>query len=85
MISSRSAASALLKACAVRDKSWLRGVVAPIRHCDDVNSAGIKQLMFVLPIVVSVSFFMIADIDSPRAGLVRAATFNLHAAAAGMR
>jgi hypothetical protein len=34
-------------------------------------------LMLVLPIVVSVSFFYIADIDSPRVGIIRVQPQNL--------
>ncbi|MGC1785514.1 MAG: hypothetical protein WA718_02155 [Terriglobales bacterium] len=34
-------------------------------------------LLFVLPLVVSISFFLIADIDSPRAGLIRVQPQNL--------
>ena len=28
-------------------------------------------LLLVLPVIVSISFFLIADIDSPRGGLIR--------------
>lgn len=34
-------------------------------------------LLFIFPLVVSVSFFLIADIDSPRGGLVRVVPQNL--------
>jgi hypothetical protein len=34
-------------------------------------------LLFVLPLMVSISFFLIADIDSPRGGLVRVQPRNL--------
>jgi hypothetical protein len=34
-------------------------------------------LMLVLPIVVSISFFLIADIDSPRVGVIRVQPQNL--------
>jgi hypothetical protein len=34
-------------------------------------------LMFVLPIVVAISFFLIADIDSPRVGVIRVQPQNL--------
>jgi hypothetical protein len=33
--------------------------------------------IWVLPLVISISFFLIADIDSPRDGLIRVATQNL--------
>jgi hypothetical protein len=36
-----------------------------------------RLLFFVLPIVVSISFFLIADIDSPRRGLIRVVPQNL--------
>jgi hypothetical protein len=34
-------------------------------------------LFLVLPLVVSISFFLIADIDSPRAGVIRVRPQNL--------
>jgi len=34
-------------------------------------------LLIVLPLIVSVSFFLIADIDSPRGGVVRVTPQNL--------
>ena len=33
--------------------------------------------MLVLPLVVSISFFLIADIDSPRSGVIRVQPQNL--------
>jgi hypothetical protein len=36
-----------------------------------------RLLFFVLPIVVSISFFLIADIDSPRRGIIRVVPQNL--------
>jgi hypothetical protein len=33
--------------------------------------------MLVLPLVVSISFFLIADIDSPRGGVIRVQPQNL--------
>ena len=35
------------------------------------------MLLFVLPLVVSISFFLIADIDSPRGGVIRVRPQNL--------
>ncbi len=35
------------------------------------------MLLFILPLVVSISFFFIADIDSPRSGLIRVQPQNL--------
>jgi hypothetical protein len=40
-----------------------------------VNAEG--GLLLVLPLVVSISFFLIADIDSPRAGVIRVHPHNL--------
>jgi len=34
-------------------------------------------LMLVMPLIVSISFFLIADIDSPRAGMILAKPNNL--------
>jgi len=34
-------------------------------------------LLLVLPLIVSISFFLIADIDSPRGGLIRVNPQNL--------
>ena len=36
-----------------------------------------RLLLFVLPLVVSISFLLIADIDSPRGGLIKIAPQNL--------
>ena len=36
-----------------------------------------RPLLFVLPLVVSISFLLIADIDSPRGGLIKIAPQNL--------
>ena len=36
-----------------------------------------RALMVVLPLVVSISFFLIADIDSPRGGVIRVQPRNL--------
>ncbi|WP_322047701.1 hypothetical protein [Paraburkholderia sp. J67] len=41
------------------------------------GDSGRRVLMFVLPITVSLSLTLIADIDSPRAGLIRVAPLNL--------
>ena len=40
-----------------------------------------RVLMLVIPIVVSISFFLIADIDSPRTGLIRVNPRNLESLA----
>ncbi len=41
------------------------------------GKGGRRVLMFVLPVTVSLSLTLIADIDSPRAGLIRVAPLNL--------
>jgi hypothetical protein len=42
-------------------------------------------LMLVLPVTVSISFFLIADIDSPRGGMIRVSPENLLSLAASLR
>lgn len=37
-----------------------------------------RKLLLVLPLVVAITFMLIADIDSPRGGLIRVAPQNLH-------
>jgi hypothetical protein len=32
---------------------------------------------YVLPLIVSISFFLVADIDSPRGGVIRVRPYNL--------
>jgi hypothetical protein len=41
------------------------------------NSRMERFLLLVLPLVVSISFFLIADIDSPRGGVIRTNPQNL--------
>ena len=41
------------------------------------------RLFMVLPLVVSISFFLIADIDSPRGGVIRVRPQNLQSLQAG--
>jgi hypothetical protein len=41
-------------------------------------------LLLVFPLVVSISFFLIADIDSPRGGVIRVAPRNMEAVAHSM-
>ena len=36
-----------------------------------------RILLLVLPVIISVSFFLIADIDSPRGGIIRVLPQNL--------
>jgi hypothetical protein len=42
-------------------------------------------LILVLPIVVSISFFLIADIDSPRIGIIRVQPLNLVSVAQSLK
>src|SRR5258705_446585 len=42
-------------------------------------------VLLVLPLVVSISFFLVADIDSPRGGLIRVSPQNLVALAESLR
>jgi hypothetical protein len=42
-------------------------------------------LLMVLPLVVSISFFLVADIDSPRAGMIRVTAPNLAGLAEALR
>jgi hypothetical protein len=41
------------------------------------NEKAISLLLLVLPLIVSIAFFLIADIDSPRRGLIRVVPQNL--------
>ena len=49
-------------------------------HRADTRSA----LRWVLPFVVSISFFLISDIDSPRGGIIRIVPQNLISLAQGL-
>ena len=42
-------------------------------------------LLFVLPLVVSISFFLISDIDSPRGGIIRVRPQNLASLSQSLR
>jgi hypothetical protein len=60
------------------------GLMAAIAICGNVlvgyGARSLKVssgLLFVLPLVVSISFLLIADIDSPRGGLIRVRPQNL--------
>jgi hypothetical protein len=48
------------------------------------NVKGSGVLILVLPVIVSIAFLLIADIDSPRGGLIRVKPQNLHALAESM-
>ena len=43
------------------------------------------RLLMVLPLVVAVAFFLIADIDSPRGGVIRVHPQNLESLSAGLK
>jgi hypothetical protein len=49
------------------------------------NAKAERSLLLVLPLVVSISFFLIADIDSPRGGVIRVFPQNLHSLAESLR
>ena len=59
------------------------GLMAAIAVCSNVllgfgaRSAGSKYVLLVFPLVVSIAFLLIADIDSPRGGLIRVQPQNL--------
>lgn len=44
-----------------------------------------ELFLFILPLVVSLAFFLIADLDSPRGGIIHVHPQNLLAAAQGMK
>lgn len=48
------------------------------------NVTSERQLLMVLPLIVSLSFLLIADIDSPRSGIIRVKPQNLTALAQSM-
>ena len=49
------------------------------------NAKAETYLLLVLPLVVSISFFLIADIDSPRGGVIRVLPQNLTSLAEALR
>jgi hypothetical protein len=49
----------------------------------DVKAAG--ALLLVLPFIVSISFFLIADVDSPRGGVIRVQPQNLESIVESLR
>jgi hypothetical protein len=67
---------------------WLMALVAAC--CAVLQGHGARStrapiLKQVLPFVVAVSFFLIADIDSPRSGVIRVQPLNLQALADSLR
>lgn len=74
----------------VPHEAW--GLLAVIAICSNLligfaaRSGQGKGIMFlVLPLIISISFFLIADIDSPRGGLVRIIPQNLRSLAESLR
>lgn len=49
------------------------------------DAKAMGTLLFVVPFIVAISFFLIADIDSPRAGVIRVQPQNLQALAESLR
>jgi hypothetical protein len=43
------------------------------------------MLLMTLPLIVAVSFFLIADIDSPRRGVIRVHPQNMESLQAGLK
>jgi hypothetical protein len=41
------------------------------------DAKSLRYLLLVLPLIVATSFFLIADIDSPRGGIIRVKPQNL--------
>jgi hypothetical protein len=48
------------------------------------NAKAESKLLMVMPVIVAVSFLLIADIDSPRGGIIRVAPQNLHSLAGSL-
>jgi protein-S-isoprenylcysteine O-methyltransferase Ste14 len=49
------------------------------------NAKAERGLLLVLPLIVAIAFFLIADIDSPRGGVIRVFPQNLHNLAESLR
>ena len=49
------------------------------------REAGFSRLMLILPAIISIAFFLISDIDSPRRGVIRVVPQNLLALAESLR
>lgn len=66
---------------------WLMGLMAT--SCNFLIGYGERRtralMLLILPVIVSISFFLIADIDSPRSGLIQVRPQNLIAAAQVMK
>jgi hypothetical protein len=67
------------------------GLMAAIAICCNVlvgygahNAKTEARLLLVLPLIVALSFLLIADIDSPRGGIIRVSPQNLHSLSASL-
>jgi len=49
------------------------------------TTSGFRPVLLVLPVIISIAFFLIADIDSPRRGVIRVAPQNMLALAASLK
>ena len=49
------------------------------------HTEGKRKSFFLLPLVVSIAFFLIADMDSPRGGLILVHPQNLEAVSRSLR
>jgi len=68
------------------------GLMVAIAICSNLflgygtrNAKSERILHLVLPLLVSISFFLIADIDSPRHGIIRVKPQNLHSLVESLR
>ena len=77
----------------IADAGWLAwGLMAAIAICSNLllgygarSAKAGRTLHLVLPLVVSISFFLIADIDSPRRGVILLNPQNLISLAESLR
>ena len=69
--------------------AWLLMLVIAMGCCVSVgygsrDARRERWLMLAVPFIVAISFFSIADIDSPRSGVIRVAPQNLQSLAESM-
>ena len=62
-----------------------RGAVQPHARLHDRQATNPAPSSVILPLVTAIAFFLIADIDSPRHGLIHIVPQNLLALAATLR
>ena len=74
----------------IPDGAW--GLMAAIAVCATVlvgvgarDARTGRGIFVVLPLVLSIAFFLIADIDSPRRGVIHVAPLNLHGLSKSLR